>query len=263
MSDDPFALPEEAPRRRWRLPFTWLGLLALAWIVYEVTHNPALGAVAVCLKFGWEDFRAARWLRRTDPDRRRGAACSWLYFGWGRWKTAAVAFLMSVGFAVVGHRIWAAPGGVAALWAFLGTFLTTLVGLGLSTLATLRAVELAWRGGVRLWLGRPAHRARRGDHWPPTPLCEGYPNRLGYLLGTTVAVLLVGVSIFLVVLTAAGGLPALGLVTAAFLLASPLLLLLLRDALQSRVGARTPAECWGWGGPPAETPGDPWADERF
>ena len=49
------------------MPFTWLGLLALAWIIVELTHQPALGAVAVCLKFGWEDFRTARWLYNTDP----------------------------------------------------------------------------------------------------------------------------------------------------------------------------------------------------
>src|SRR5205823_1721793 len=53
----------------------------VGWALYELTTQPALGAVAVCLKFGWEDFRTARWLRRRDPNRRRGRACFWLYVG--------------------------------------------------------------------------------------------------------------------------------------------------------------------------------------
>ena len=82
-------------------------------------------------------------------------------------------------------------------------------------------------------------------------------------LVVSVAVLLVGLFLLLLALTAATGFPALGLVAAALLLTSPLLIVLLRHALQSRVGARTPAECWGWEGPPEDTPADPWPDERF
>src|ERR1700733_2601344 len=90
-----------APRSRWRLPFTWLGLLAVAWVIVELTHQPALGAVAVCLKFGWEDFRTARWLYHTDTQLWRRRSTFWLYLAWGLWKTAVVAFLMSIGFALV------------------------------------------------------------------------------------------------------------------------------------------------------------------
>src|SRR5947209_18895965 len=74
---------EERPGRGWHGPFTWTGLLAVGWVLYELTAQPAVGAVAVCLKFGWEDFRTALWLRRRDPDRRRGRACFWLYAGNG------------------------------------------------------------------------------------------------------------------------------------------------------------------------------------
>src|SRR5262245_19924297 len=91
---------EVRPARRWLRPFTWTGLLAIGWILYELTAQPALGAIAVCLKCGWEDFRTALWLQRRDPDRRRGSACFWLYAANGLCKTAAVAFIMSM--AVVG-----------------------------------------------------------------------------------------------------------------------------------------------------------------
>ena len=49
---DGYFLPEsveaifaEAPppdRRRWRLPFGWLGLLAIACVLYELTQSPAI-----------------------------------------------------------------------------------------------------------------------------------------------------------------------------------------------------------------------------
>jgi len=123
--DDAMGLGEEQRSpRRWRWPFTWLGLLALCWVVYELTRQPALGAVAVCLKFGWEDFSAARWLGGANPDRARGRCCSWLYFAWGLWKTAIVAFVMSVAFAAGRPNRLAQAGAADALMAFALTFAT-------------------------------------------------------------------------------------------------------------------------------------------
>jgi hypothetical protein len=236
---------EQTPSRRWRLPFTWLGLLALAWIVYELTHQPALGAVAVCLKFGWEDFCTARWLSRTDPDRRRGRACSWLFFAWGLWKTACVAFLMSVAFAAVAPAAFQQAGAVAALWAFVSTFLTTLAGFAASALATTCAVITAWRGGLRLWLDRAVHRARRLDCWPPAPLCEGRTNRIGQLLVTALALAVSwsGVVAFICVFQA--GLPRFGPPTLVALgLVGPWVVCRVRDFIARRVRAETPWECW-------------------
>src|SRR5205085_2578363 len=169
MGDDSFPMPHER-RPRWARPFTWLGLLALGWAVYELTSRPALGAVAVCVKFGWEDFQTARWLWRTDPDRGRGQACFWLYLASGLWKTAVVAFVMSMAFTAVTPRAGNGPppaGAADALLAFAGTVSACLIGLLLSAAATALAVRLAWRRGVRLWLGSAAHRARRGNFWPP------------------------------------------------------------------------------------------------
>jgi hypothetical protein len=243
MSDQAPPLGEDRPRRRWRFPFGWLGLLALGWVLYETTHQPALAAVAVCLKFGWEDFAVARWLYRVDPDVARARASSWLYFAWGLWKTASVAFLMSVGFALVVPRVAPAPPGLqAALLSFLGTSLTTLIGFAISSLATGCAVALAWGGGRRLWLDSAVHHARNLGHWPPTLLCEGRRNRLGVLLLTALGVwFLVGL---IVVLTLAPGLGC------PLSLLAPMLLVGTREAVSRRVRATTPEECWGpddWG----------------
>jgi hypothetical protein len=254
MHDEAVAQPS-----RWRLPFTWLGLVALAWILFELTHNLALGAIAVCLKFGWEDFLTARWLLRNDPERWRRRGTFWLYVSWGLWKTAIVAFLMSLGFAMVAARL--APPAVPAmpepLRAFLSTLLTTLAGFGLSTLTTVLAVLCAWWGGARLWLDSAAHRARRLDAWPPAPLCEGRSNRLSHLVLTALGL---GFFVAIIGLLVTGPVWAGGFVLSMGLsIAAPVMILVLRDLISRKVGADSPYECW-----PEEWNDDeePWREEH-
>src|SRR2546421_118232 len=140
---------EWGPARRWHGAFTWTGLLVVGWVLYELTAQPALGAVAVCLKFGWEDFRTARWLRRRDPDRGRGRACFWLYVGNGLWKTALVAlvilFAMVVAVRVAARRRGQAPKQDWMDDVGVGTVLTMTAALTLSAVATVWALWLARR----------------------------------------------------------------------------------------------------------------------
>jgi hypothetical protein len=226
---------------RWRLPFTWMGLLAVAWVVYELTHQPALGAIAICLKFGWEDFHTAYWLAWHDASRWRRWSTFWLYVAWGLWKTAVVAFLMSFAFAAFGPRK-AAPGVPQVVLVFLGTFLTTLTGFALSTLLTAVAVLCAWWGGVRLWLDSAVHRARRLDCWPPAPFCEGRTNRLGSLLLTGLGL---GFLFVLLILLAAAPGGAGGFAICFFLsITAPVMMLVARELISRQVWAESPYECW-------------------
>jgi hypothetical protein len=256
MSDD--ALDREEPRRSWRWPFGWLGLFALAWLVYELTHSPALAAVFVCLKFGWEDFQAARWLCKNDPAPARRRGLFWLYSAWGLWKTAVVAFLMSLAFAAVTPRNPFPQAVPQALVAFLGTFLTTLLGFGLSAAMTAFAVAYAWRGGFRLWLDSGVHRARRLDFWPPTPFCEAGRNRLGHLLLTAIA--LAALLVLVAVLTAAAAAQAPGGFLVGFVLSitAPVAVVVCREVVSRKVWAESPAECWPeeW-----DAPEQPWRDD--
>src|SRR5262245_52620535 len=119
MSDDALH-PRDSSAPRWRWPIGWLGLLAFAWLVYEVTHSPAIASIFICLKFGWEDFQAARWLSKNDPVRPRGSSLFYLYLAWGLWKTAIVAFFMSIGFALVTPPNPVPPAVPQALHAFFG-----------------------------------------------------------------------------------------------------------------------------------------------
>jgi hypothetical protein len=159
----------EAEPRRSRIPFSWLSLLFAGWVLYEVTAQPALGTALVCLKFGWDDFRTARWLRRNDPDCRRGRACFWAFVAWGMAKVAFVAFGIVAVISVVYHRVIKQRGQLPAVvvWSALGTLATIGVMFALGALAGAYSLCLARRHRLRLWVHRGVHAARRIDTWPP------------------------------------------------------------------------------------------------
>jgi hypothetical protein len=220
MPDDAL-IPDARPRRR--CPFGWLGLLALAWVIFELTHQPGLAAVFVCMKFGIDDFSTAGRLYRLDPVRPRARATFCLYFAWGLLKMACVALLMTIAFASLLLARGAPVGGGAAVEAAWGTAVVSLVGLHLSAALTALAIVLASRGNVRLWLGR------------------GPKNRLGRLVMAHALIALFHVCAGLLSLRPSDR--AL-LLIALLVLSSPLLLALCRDAVAARVGAERPEECW-------------------
>lgn len=229
------------PRRVWRWPIGWLTLFAVAWVVYELTHSPGIASVLICLKFGWDDFLTARWLWLNDPIPSRRRSLYWLNLAWGTWKTTVVAFLMSVAYAAITPRNL--PQGVPqALMAFLGTFLTTLGGFFLTALLTTTAVVSAWWGGHRLWLDPAVSRARRYNFWPPTPFCEGHPNRLGTLVVATLALLAFATLLVTLTLTPR---PMRGMVFGLFLaIVAPVALGVIREWILGHVRAEEPSECW-------------------
>src|SRR4051794_36905981 len=92
-------VPDERPAPAWRPTPPLPLLLVVGWVLYELTAQPALGVAAICLKFGWEDFPPAFWLRRNDPQRTRADACFWLYIASGVWKAAITASVMIFAFA--------------------------------------------------------------------------------------------------------------------------------------------------------------------
>jgi hypothetical protein len=173
--------------------FTWAGLLLLGWVVFELTSQPALGALLVCLKFGWGEWRTALWLRRYDPHHARGRACFWIYLAWALWKITAAAFVVSFLFSFL-TATWAAMAGPAGqanvvkrlLPVFVGTVVLFLTGGAACLAATLRALWLARRYRLRLWVGAEARLACKERVWPPRGNGE---NRLRWLL-ITVTVLL-------------------------------------------------------------------------
>jgi hypothetical protein len=246
---------------RWHGPFTWTGLLVVGWVLYELTAQPALGAVALCLKFGWEDFRTARWLRRRDPNRRRGRACFWLYTSNGLWKTAVVAFVMAFVLMITWACMpwWQVGQRARKEWlqhASMGTVLTTMAGLALSVLALARALWLAWRHRVRLWLHSAVHRACWADTWPPHEAAAGESNRLGCLLLTATLLLLLPVLLVLLYLVGLWKQAALALLLCVLLtMGLPMVVLFLGTCSSWTLWASSPVECWGVPGSTDESEG--------
>ena len=235
---------EEQPSRPWEVPVTWTGLILVGWLLYELTAQPALGVVGVCLKFGWEDFRTAWWLWRRDPQRQRGRACFWLYVANGLWKAAVVAFVMGFAVGTVADQI-PGPRRAPQLPEVVGAIvLTTVSGFALAGLAALRAIWLARRWGLRLWLHSAVHRACWRDAWPPDRVQSGSSNRLGCLLftGVLLALILLIVAVTLACLGGRGEL-LIGLACGALGVSS--LVLFFRACSLSGPWAESAADCWG------------------
>src|SRR5262245_39354899 len=181
---DPLTDDAEAGRG-WTRHLTWPVLLGLGWLIYELTHKPALGAMAVCLKFGLNDFRTARWLSRIDEDRGRGRSCFWLYLAAGLYKTAITGSVLAI--AITPLAAVLRPRGLPPQpqlmdWqgpkeAFLGAALTTVSGFVLSVLVSHMALASALRHKVKLWLDAGVHRARRENVWPSCHSAGGRTNR--------------------------------------------------------------------------------------
>jgi hypothetical protein len=231
----------------------WPVLLAAGWLLYELTAQPDLGAVFVCAKFGWEDFRTALWLGRVDDNRRRAHAYFWLYAASALWKTALTAFLVMFAFALVGGFQGAArnkmevdprlpPWFGAVLW-------TAWIGFGMSIVTTAIAFGLARINGVKLWLSPALHQARRAKTWPPRDFFFGRANFANYLL--IGALFLVGVICFsaigvMLVITVMQGRGTPWVIAAflAFLVMAPVSLVAILDKLSKGLTAVSPRECW-------------------
>lgn len=252
MNDNDFDSPEP-PRQRFNAILWLLVLLGIGWLIYEVAHSPAWAAMAMCTKFGLEDFRTAFWLLRTDPQRSRGRACCWLYIASGLWQIAIIGVAMVLLTVILVYVLQAQQGNVGGLFHLLGgAALSIVAGFTLSTLATYLAMFIAWRRNVRPWLNGAIHIARRRNEWPPL---YGHQNRVLVLVITTAIVTCLGLMPIFIGLTveflrdvlprhALDLLIAAGMLFSLFLLL-PTLAVFIRNLRRNGFFAEHPADCWG------------------
>jgi hypothetical protein len=234
----------------------WFGVIALAVVAFEVTADPAVTTILGCLKFGWEEVRLARWLKRTDPDRKRGRICSRFYLAWGFWRVSLVAtammfILVFVHAAIEGKQANGGPAGPPP--GFIGATLLALAGFLLSAMVSSLAVISALRHRVRVWLGPEVKWAREESIWPPQsamPRRRVSTNRTKVILLS--ALITGGVIGFLVVLLPLShAFPqqqapdaVLFVFMMGFMIGGPFLMLCLLELLGSRMIAPTPEACW-------------------
>lgn len=150
------------PRSRFAFLFTWTGLFMLGWLIYELTSKAALGVLAFCVKFGWEDLCTAVWLRRKDPIRSRAKVGFWVYVASGLWKAAVTGFVLAM--------IVVAVFGDGPKDELEQAALMVVLGFPASAFATFRALALAWWYGQKIWLSGGVHAWNRYSRWsPPAP----------------------------------------------------------------------------------------------
>jgi hypothetical protein len=235
------------------IALTWPLVLTAGWLIYEVTAQPNLGAVFVCAKFGWNDFRTAFWLRRHDSDSGRGWACFWFYLSSALWKIAitAVLVILLVAFLSAGPQ---QPQPRPALvpphfpaW-LPGVALTACIGFGLSTFTTAIALALAVRYQVKFWLTGQTHRFRRRNSWPPYNLYR-FPDNQANRVFVTALIILIFLLLALLFVGLVAARMALDPAAAIFVIVTAVssgavLVLIGRDVLQEHFVARVPWECW-------------------
>lgn len=218
---------DEPPARRWAEHVSWGAMLALGWLIYELTAQPAIGIVVACGKFGWNDLLTAHWLLRHDPDRGRGRTCFWFYVASGLWRITVAAFIITgiilIVAVVMGQRGQKMPRGL------FFTAMTSAAGIMLLAVIPLIGVLCARLYGVKVWIDSSIHDYRRGNIWPPQP--TGINSAMGLLFPA----LMVPITLTAIVTFKLGFLPLLASVFGEGIL----LWYLFRG-----VSARTPYECW-------------------
>lgn len=253
-------LEEEPAPQGWTSYLTWPVLLSIGWLIWELTHKPALGAMAVCVKFGLNDYLTARWLSRIDGDRARGHSCFWLYLSSGLYKTAITGSILAIAITVLAAVL--KPRGLQPQapildWqglreAFLGAALTTVGGFMLSVLMSHLALVWAMRYKVKLWLDHEIHQARRKNTWPTCFPAAGRANRAEFPIIVSLVFSLGFVTLGTLIATTIlfrnfGGWAFLTGMGLALMVFATGLRWFFRgtEHLRRAVFARTPEECWG------------------
>jgi hypothetical protein len=244
----------QVSRRNARL--YWLSVIAMAVVAYANEAGLCVAVTLGCVNFGWDEFCLARWLKRTDPDQRRGRTCSLFYLAWGvsRIILASIAIM----FLVAGFQSWleSKPQNVARTDspppAFISAGIVVIFGLlFLSVLSTL-AVISGLRNRVQIWIGPEARWAREENVWPPQAVCRrrATTNQTKIILLSAMITLFgIGTTIVLILMVilsigrtlSSGFLVGLTLLTPVVGVISILVLL---DTLGARMIASTPEACW-------------------
>jgi hypothetical protein len=249
-TSDTFDQPSPPPAPRNRL--LWSVVIFLAFLLYELTAQPAAAIVALCSKAGWEDFRTGLWILRRDPRLVRGWANCFTYCANGMWNTTRLGFLLC-GPLLIAMALSAAFGQKVQKDYFLGSLLVAAFGLVLTVFFIFLAIVLSVLAGTRLWLSPSAHVSRREGIWPPDPETSLDQNHAGGVIMTTLAIALVVAVLAGVIIIqlqgnvngpANGGLGLSIFCGVTISVVGLLLLQLFKKYLERRVIATSPVQCW-------------------
>lgn len=144
--------------------WTWPLFALLAIVVFHLTANAPVAAVAFCLHFGRRWFLTAAWLNRTDPNRSRGITCSLFYFSCAMSTIMLAALLTTLGLIVLFS--WAdRQADPTPLFVTMGI----LVGGGFTGAGLLSLIGVIRAAMHRqpIWVDPMVYWSYRESAWPP------------------------------------------------------------------------------------------------
>lgn len=172
---------EDSITRHWG----WLLVLGVAWLLFELSVDPAISVMVASIGLGWNHFLSSLWLWRRDPDRKRGRACAAFYLAAGFWRITALTFVLIAVATIISLVLNFQHGKKDELVTGIAMLIVLLCFL-LAGLTTCVAVMLAMRRKLKVWLDPQIRIARRHRQWPPR---SPGPNRLGGVITSTVSLL--------------------------------------------------------------------------
>ena len=229
---------EPVAGRTWNWHMPWWLLAALAFALIELKAKPAVGVMILCLRFGFNDWRTAGWLCRTDPQPQRARTIWWFLVGSGLLRIFVISVLVypllcaicaGFGFKPTRHEVRV-------------SISFGLIGILLSLVVTHIGALLANRRGVKVWINRQLHVSRDRNEWPP---CLNLPNQLKSIIGASSLPAIAASMFGLLILiggTIAQQLPV--AMIGSVVTAVSAIILINHQMLLRRITARTPDECW-------------------
>ena len=145
------AAPPTATSRHRRI-LTWLGI---AFIWYWL---PPVSVILACLAVSLKDVRDGRQLARSIPDKTGGRICMLFTYAWGACKFGLAAFTLM--FVSLLNPWVPFDEGMRRVAGFAVAMLFGLGGFHSSAILTAAGLELAFRSGMRVWIGEGINRAR-------------------------------------------------------------------------------------------------------
>ena len=234
----------------WTIRHAWLfrcSILAIGFILFDLTANAAVATAVACLEFGRTDFGTAWWLRRQDPDPIRRSICQRSYLTWGLGRVSLVGLNVFVAIligAIVINESGLGP--VEPPEHVLGALGLVACTVTLASALSLSVVWSAFRHGIKIWLGPEPRWARRQGVWPPSAVVppRGSSNQANIIfymgcLSWVFPTLVVALFQCMLVPSTAGPIIFLGIVI--LILAAACWIV---AHLERRVLARAPTEFW-------------------